>query len=328
MKTLVRMPFVVLSLSVLTVGFLFAQDPPAEEEKPSALSLSLALGAESCVVGDDLQMEVVLTNNGESVEVTDLMLEERSLTFHITLDDEGERLSYDWTVTAGDPHLATRLALPRVTLAGGGTLKRLLRVPVILAGKAKIRAIFNGSGNVIRSEEIAFDVSPSENGNNLGLIIDVGEDRTMLVNLMPRNAPRCLTHFIRLVRLGFYDNMPVHQIIPANWFQAGCPYGLGTGGPGFAVRSEAAEQPQKEFTRGTLALSGYDKLGFVGSQFFLTTGKVGTVDGKYPIIGRIDPKNEKSLKTLETIDKTETDPEDNKPMTEITIRSCKVMVVE
>src|SRR4051812_11955652 len=56
---------------------------------------------------------------------------------------------------------------------------------------------------------------------------------TVRIRFMPEAAPMHVTNFIYLSRLGFYDGLKFHRVIPGFMAQGGDPNGNGTGGPGY-----------------------------------------------------------------------------------------------
>ena len=75
------------------------------------------------------------------------------------------------------------------------------------------------------------------------------------IELMPDVAPMHVTSFIYLTRLGFYDGLSFHRVIPGFMAQGGCPLGTGTGGPGYKYAGEF-DPEVKHDTPGLLSLDG------------------------------------------------------------------------
>ena len=48
-------------------------------------------------------------------------------------------------------------------------------------------------------------------------------------------------NFISLANSGFYDGLTFHRCIPGFMIQGGCPKGTGTGGPGYRIKGEFAQ---------------------------------------------------------------------------------------
>src|SRR5262245_8631991 len=74
------------------------------------------------------------------------------------------------------------------------------------------------------------------------------------IQLMPDVAPMHVTSFIYLSRLGFYDGLVFHRVIPGFMAQGGDPLGNGTGGPGYKYDGEFSPKA-KHNTGGLLSMA-------------------------------------------------------------------------
>ncbi|MDP3063928.1 MAG: peptidylprolyl isomerase, partial [Chloroflexota bacterium] len=54
----------------------------------------------------------------------------------------------------------------------------------------------------------------------------------IVVEMLPKEAPRTVNNFVFLARVGFYDGTRLHRVIKGFMLQGGDPLGNGTGGPG------------------------------------------------------------------------------------------------
>ena len=63
----------------------------------------------------------------------------------------------------------------------------------------------------------------------------VTDKGTMVFALDAISAPRTVNSFTFLAREGFYEGIVFHRVIPGFVLQAGCPEGIGTGGPGYRL---------------------------------------------------------------------------------------------
>jgi cyclophilin family peptidyl-prolyl cis-trans isomerase len=120
---------------------------------------------------------------------------------------------------------------------------------------------------------------------------------TIKIELMPDVAPMHVTSTIYLTQKGYYDGLTFHRIIPGFMAQGGCPFGTGTGGPGYQYDGEFdgnVKHNKPYMVSMANAGSGTD-----GSQFFITFAETSHLDGKHTIFGRVvDGKN--VVKKLET----------------------------
>ena len=118
----------------------------------------------------------------------------------------------------------------------------------------------------------------------------------ILIKFMPDVAPMHVTNFIYLVKLGFYDGLAFHRVIPQFMAQGGCPLGNGTGGPGYKFGSEF--KPNVKHDRPGLLSMANAGPGTDGSQFFLTFVPTPWLDGKHTLFGEVVEGME-TLKALE-----------------------------
>ncbi len=107
---------------------------------------------------------------------------------------------------------------------------------------------------------------------------DVG-DFTVL--LWGKTAPITCSSFWNLAETDFYDGVYFHRVIPGFVAQAGCPEGVGTGGPGYVLPNERS---LRHFGRGVLGMADAG-LNTGGSQFFIMLDDHGRLDGRYTAFG-------------------------------------------
>jgi cyclophilin family peptidyl-prolyl cis-trans isomerase/HEAT repeat protein len=96
-------------------------------------------------------------------------------------------------------------------------------------------------------------------------------------------APLTVASFVALAERGFYDGLTFHRVVPGFVAQGGCPRGDGSGGPGYALRSELGQHPYGRGAVG-IATSGKDT---GGSQFFITLAPAPHLDGAYALFGSV-----------------------------------------
>ena len=71
-------------------------------------------------------------------------------------------------------------------------------------------------------------------------IIEMEDGGIMKGELYPEIAPETVKNFEELASKGFYEGLIFHRVIPGFMIQGGCPYGNGTGGPGYSIKGEFA----------------------------------------------------------------------------------------
>ena len=108
----------------------------------------------------------------------------------------------------------------------------------------------------------------------------------VVIKFLPGVAPMHVTNFIYLARLGFYDGIAFHRVIPDFMAQGGCPVGNGTGGPGYGFGGEFS--PNLRHSKpGLLSMANTGQPNSDGSQFFLTFVATPWLDGKHTIFGEV-----------------------------------------
>lgn len=123
------------------------------------------------------------------------------------------------------------------------------------------------------------------------------EKGDMNLELFGDEAPQAVTNFATLANDGFYKGLNFHRVIPNFVIQGGCPYGTGTGGPGWRIKCECVGQKHRHL-RGTLSMAhaGRDT---GGSQFFVCHSPQPHLDGVHTVFGQI--VDEASLAVLDSI---------------------------
>jgi cyclophilin family peptidyl-prolyl cis-trans isomerase len=106
------------------------------------------------------------------------------------------------------------------------------------------------------------------------------------IKLMPQYAPKHVSSTIYLARLGFYDGIAFHRVIPGFMAQGGDPLGVGSGGPGYKYASEIDTRLRHD-RRGLLSMANKPTPRTDGSQFFLTFVPLPGLDGKHTIFGEV-----------------------------------------
>ena len=140
--------------------------------------------------------------------------------------------------------------------------------------------------------------------------------------LYPDVAPETVGNFVALASEGFYDGLTFHRVIPGFMIQGGDPNGDGTGGPGYAIRGEFANNGVKNdlsHTRGVLSMARSSAMDSAGSQFFIMHADSDYLDGDYAAFGLV-------LGGIETVDLIASVPTDSsdRPRSEQAMRTVCV----
>ena len=107
----------------------------------------------------------------------------------------------------------------------------------------------------------------------------------LVFRLLHGAAPQHVSSTIYLTRLGFYDDLTFHRIIPGFMAQGGDPLGNGQGGPGYNYAGEFDGSISHD-KAGILSMANAGP-GTDGSQFFVTFGPTLHLDGRHTIFGAL-----------------------------------------
>lgn len=110
----------------------------------------------------------------------------------------------------------------------------------------------------------------------------------MKVQFYDTDAPGTVANFRKLAGSGFYNGLIFHRVIPGFMVQAGCPNGIGNGGPGYTIKDELTGGNQYH-DRGVLSMAKTAAPDSGGSQFFICHGRETTkhLDRQHTCFGRV-----------------------------------------
>jgi peptidyl-prolyl cis-trans isomerase B (cyclophilin B) len=138
---------------------------------------------------------------------------------------------------------------------------------------------------VITSPEAAPDITPLPSGDYSiefqttkgNFTVDIDEE------LSPCNGDSML----QLAKMGFFDGVVFHRIVPGFVIQAGQSPKTADGGPGYTTVDTPPEET--EYSKGVVAMAKTegDAPGTGGSQFFVVTGDSVTLPPDYAPIGKV-----------------------------------------
>lgn len=141
---------------------------------------------------------------------------------------------------------------------------------------------------------------------------------TIRLDLYPDLAPGHVKNIIGLTKIGYYDGIIFHRVIDGFVIQAGCPYGNGTGGPGYTIPGEFNAT---KHVPGVLSMARTNDPNSAGSQFFLCVGNAPFLDNQYTVFGKT--ADDESLQNVLSIGKVPTRSE--RPTTDVRIKHAKVV---
>ncbi len=108
---------------------------------------------------------------------------------------------------------------------------------------------------------------------------------TIKLQLFADKTPKTVANFEKLAKDGFYDGLNFHRVIADFMIQGGCPYGNGTGGPGYQFEDEFVPELRHDGP-GTLSMANAGP-NTNGSQFFITHVACPWLDGKHTVFGKV-----------------------------------------
>ena len=117
------------------------------------------------------------------------------------------------------------------------------------------------------------------------------------IKLMPEVAPMHVTSTIYLTRMGFYDGVVFHRVIPGFMAQGGDPTGTGSGGPGYQYSGEFS--PNAKHDKAGILSMAHAGPGTDGSQFFITFGPTPHLNNVHTVFGSVSKGADTTLKALE-----------------------------
>ena len=193
-----------------------------------------------------------------------------------------------------------------------------LALTLILAGCAAKEEATTAATEAVPAD--AVDATTVEKMNATITIKDMGNIK---LELYPSKAPQTVSNFTTLAREGFYDGLIFHRVIEGFMIQGGDPDGTGTGGPGYAIKGEFAEngfENDIKHERGVISMARKSKpMDSAGSQFFIMHQDASHLDGLYAAFGKVTS----GMDIVDKIAMTQTNASD-KPTTDVVIEKITI----
>lgn len=98
-------------------------------------------------------------------------------------------------------------------------------------------------------------------------------------------VPITAHNFRDLANAGFYNNLIFHRVIEGFVIQDGCPYGTGTGGPGYTIPDEYSPLLNHN-EAGILSMARTSAPNSAGSQYFFTLAPTPHLNGNCAVFGK------------------------------------------
>ncbi len=122
------------------------------------------------------------------------------------------------------------------------------------------------------------------------------------VELDADKAPKAVTNFVMLSKMGYYNGLTFHRIKENFMIQGGDPEGTGRGGQSIFGETFEDEITDMPFQTGTIAMANRGP-NTNGSQFFITVAPTPWLQGNYTIFGYVTA----GMDVVNKISKMETD---------------------
>jgi peptidyl-prolyl cis-trans isomerase B (cyclophilin B) len=113
------------------------------------------------------------------------------------------------------------------------------------------------------------------------------------LKLFAEQTPITVANFVNLAQRGYYNGIKFHRVINDFMVQGGCPFGTGTGGPGYKFQDEFVRE-LKHDKPGILSMANAGP-GTNGSQFFITHVPTPWLDGKHSVFGAVEGPQDQAV---------------------------------
>jgi peptidyl-prolyl cis-trans isomerase B (cyclophilin B) len=153
-----------------------------------------------------------------------------------------------------------------------------------------------GTGN---KAESGSNIDQAASDYNPIVTITMEDNEEIKIELYPTVAPNTVSNFVSLIENGFYDGLTFHRVIPGFMVQGGDPDGVGTGGPGYAIKGEFSSngfENNLTHERGVISMARSMDPDSAGSQFFIMVEDAPHLDGDYAAFGQV-------ISGMDTVDK-------------------------
>ena len=120
--------------------------------------------------------------------------------------------------------------------------------------------------------------------NNSKFITIETSQGNVVIETLPKIAPKHVKRIKELVKTGFYDGIIFHRVIEGFMAQTGDPDGNGTGGSGQNLKAEFSDY---EYKYGTVGMARSMNPDSGDSQFFICFDGCSHLTGQYTVWGQV-----------------------------------------
>ncbi len=173
-----------------------------------------------------------------------------------------------------------------------------------------------------QEEEMNYPFEILETKEKINATIEMEDGKVIKLELYPDVAPITVSNFVYLAEKGFYDGLIFHRIISGFMIQGGDPDGIGTGGPGYSIKGEFAQNGVENnisHERGVISMARSSMPNSAGSQFFIMHAAASYLDGQYAAFGRVT----EGIENVDAIASVQTDASD-KPLKDVVIKTITI----
>jgi peptidylprolyl isomerase len=174
--------------------------------------------------------------------------------------------------------------------------KTTLAVGGLMALGLGILAVMIYVQNPMAEAQAEKGAKPHKDTPGPNLVIQIGGHihGTVVIDLLPKVAPKTVAQVIKLAKMGAYDGVVFHRVIDGFMAQTGdVKYGrkggdLSMAGMGGSdLPNVPAEFSNVPFTRGTVGMARAQDPNSGNSQFFIMFTKYPSLNGKYTVFGKV-----------------------------------------
>jgi peptidyl-prolyl cis-trans isomerase B (cyclophilin B) len=310
-------------LRTLALGLVLwcSLSPPGARAAEGDLTLSCTVADDKVKLGDDIAVEVVLSNTtAKAIEVPALRLADDSLSIRLTGGGDPAtltRLYGAFVLKDGQPAFERKPTTLR-SIAAGATVRARLTFPALRTGGLELRVTYGLGDTRLATESARVNVAlRSPSSKKLEARIETGRG-TFRVQLDGARAYGAAAQFWTLARQGFYDRLDVHRVVDRTLVQSGDPRGDGSGGPGWYLPGEGTSN---DLPRGTLAFARGAHPDSAGSQWFIVTAEGKTFDPGFAPIGTVV----EGIELLDALAQAPLRPGTERPLEPDQVKSVKIV---